>query len=355
MRVAHPLLVVLSLILVACNQVESSDEPSTTSAVVATTAEPSADVGENLRPVIGVFAQATNTITNADSIDPTVQSELSAYRWMIPASYVTWIGQAGGRVLPILPDQPPEYYDELFPKISGLFFAGGNQGIEPDDIYTEDGEQMWELAKAANDDGIFFPIWGTCLGFEELAVLETGDGSVISTDVVATNLPLPLDLTADAADSRLFSGMPTQVVEALQTEAIAFNSHDHGLLVSEFESNPALNDFFDLLSINETPAGQVFVSTMEAKDYPFYGTQWHPEKNNFEWSQNDDYSNIDHSPSAIAASQATANFFISEARRSPHVFPENERDALIYSAELLYTGVNDWVYEQVYVFDGPSE
>jgi hypothetical protein len=28
-----------------------------------------------------------------------------------------------------------------------------------------------------------------------------------------------------------------------------------------------------------------FVSTMEAKNYPFYGTQWHPEKNNWTYEQ----------------------------------------------------------------------
>jgi gamma-glutamyl hydrolase len=120
--------------------------------------------------------------------------------------------------------------------------------------------------------------------------------------------------------------------------------------VSEFRSNPALNSFFDMLSFNEAPAGQVFVSTMEAKRYPFYGTQWHPEKNNFEWSQNADYSNIPHTPNAILASEATARFFLSEARKSRHVFPEVRRDALIYSAPILYTGKGDWIYEQVYVF-----
>ena len=105
-----------------------------------------------------------------------------------------------------------------------------------------------------------------------------------------------------------------------------------------------------MLSFNEAPAGQFFVSTMEARNYPFYGTQWHPEKNNFEWSQNDDYSNISHTPSAIAASQATARFFLGEARKSGHVFPEERRDELIYSAPIVYSGKNDWIYEQVYVF-----
>jgi gamma-glutamyl hydrolase len=105
-----------------------------------------------------------------------------------------------------------------------------------------------------------------------------------------------------------------------------------------------------MLSYNQAPAGQVFVSTMEARNYPFYGTQWHPEKNNFEWSQNADYSNIPHSPNAVLASQATASFFVSEARKSTHVFPEAERDELVCSARLVYSGKNDWMYDQVYLF-----
>ena len=33
------------------------------------------------------------------------------------------------------------------------------------------------------------------------------------------------------------------------------------------------------------------------------------------------------------------------------MFPEALRDELIYSATLIYSGVGDWFYEQVYVFD----
>ena len=65
---------------------------------------PSTD-GTNLRPVIGVFSQQTSTITGSSTIDPEVKAVLSAYKYMIPASYVKWIGQAGGRVLPILDNQ----------------------------------------------------------------------------------------------------------------------------------------------------------------------------------------------------------------------------------------------------------
>lgn len=322
----------------------------------AKSAEPAAPVPavlgdqDNLRPVIGVFSQETDTLTSSSTIDPEVKIELSKYRYLIPASYVKWIGQAGGRVLPILLDQPRAYYDAVFAQTNGILFPGGNQGIDPSDIYTEEGEILWTLAKEANDLGDYYPIWGTCLGFEELSVLETGNGDVISLDVMATNLPLSLRLVPGALSSRLFRSFPSSLVEALRTEQITFNSHDHGLLLSEYRSNTELNSFFQLLSVNRASNGPWFVSTVEARDYPFYGTQWHPEKNNFEWSQNADYSNLPHTPDAIEASQATARFFLSEARKSGHVFPEVLRDELIYSAKILYTGKGDWIYEQAYVF-----
>jgi hypothetical protein len=68
----------------------------------------------NLRPVIGVFSQQTSTVTSSSTIDPEVKAELDSYRYLIPASYVMWIGQAGGRVLPILLDQPDAYYESVF-------------------------------------------------------------------------------------------------------------------------------------------------------------------------------------------------------------------------------------------------
>jgi gamma-glutamyl hydrolase len=38
--------------------------------------------------------------------------------------------------------------------------------------------------------------------------------------------------------------------------------------------------------------GLEFISTLEAKEFPFYGTQYHPEKNSFEWTLN--YPDMSH-------------------------------------------------------------
>jgi hypothetical protein len=45
-----------------------------------------------------------------------------------------------------------------------------------------------------------------------------------------------------------------------------------------------------------------------------------------------------------------ASFFLGEARKSGHLFPEERRDELIYSATIVDSGKSDWIYEQVYVF-----
>jgi gamma-glutamyl hydrolase len=49
--------------------------------------------------------------------------------------------------------------------------------------------------------------------------------------------------------------------------------------------------------------------------YPITATQWHPEKNAFEWVT---YLHIPHSPDAIEVTQEVANFFVSEARKNTH-------------------------------------
>ena len=303
----------------------------------------------NLRPVIGIFAQQTSTIATT--------GPLAAYDLMVPSSYVNWVGQGGARAIPVLLGRPESYYQEIFNRTNGLLFPGGNQGILPDEIYTEEGKLLWDMAKEANGQNDYYPIWGTCLGFEELSVLETGSGSVISLDVEATNIALPLNFTPEAPSSRLFDFMGPDLVTALSKENITFNSHSHGLLLNEYENNTALNSFFQVLSTNTATAsgGEVFVSTMEAYDYPFYGTQWHPEKSNFEWSLKEgSYTNTPHSPNAVRASIETAAFFVQEARKSRHVFPEEAQSQLVYSAPILYTGPN-WIYDQIYVFDPIGE
>ncbi|XP_052290375.1 gamma-glutamyl hydrolase 2-like [Citrus sinensis] len=51
---------------------------------------------------------------------------------------------------------------------------------------------------------------------------------------------------------------------------------------------------------------QVYVSTVQAYNYPVTAFQWHPEKNAFEWGP----KAIPHTEDAIRVTQQAANFFI---------------------------------------------
>ena len=53
----------------------------------------------------------------------------------------------------------------------------------------------------------------------------------------------------------------------------------------------------------------VTIISATAKNYPIYGTQWHPEKNAFEWTTKE---GINHSEHAVMITQTAAKFFVTE-------------------------------------------
>merc|ERR1711957_167264 len=88
-----------------------------------------------------------------------------------------------------------------------------------------------------------------------------------------------------------------------------------------------LNSMYTVTSINYDRRGRKFVSTIEGiadsqnlMSRPYYGVQWHPEKNNFEYGAAGDgdipmqgdlpYISINHSDSAVRLSFETARFFV---------------------------------------------
>ena len=94
-----------------------------------------------------------------------------------------------------------------------------------------------------------------------------------------------------------------------------------------------------------------------AYEYPIYGTQWHPEKTNFEYNTNE---KIPHSFTAIQASQYMANFFVNEARKSDHAFKDaqTEKKYLIYNYTPEHTAVTVKRlenFEQCYFFDNKKQ
>ncbi|KAJ8318273.1 hypothetical protein KUTeg_003364, partial [Tegillarca granosa] len=153
--------------------------------------------------------------------------------------------------------------------------------------------------RTANDNGDYFPLWGTCLGFQLLTALTSGQNLLSTVD--AENIMMPLNLEPGYNNSRLFGNLPHDVFKIITT-----------------------------------------------RQYPFYGTQWHPEVNSYLWRE--DYK-INHNLDATRIAQYITNFIVGEARKSNHRFPDfdTEVKSLINNNHPYFSA--DETLEEIYYFN----
>ena len=276
------------------------------------------------QPVIAVMSQPM-------SETPTAGPGKRAADYL-PASYVKWIELAGGRVVPVSYEATDAEVDGLFEQVNGLLLIGG------DAERNGASQRFFNRAVAAAKTGDTFPIWGTCDGFEWLMQMAAQDDSVLHSGFDSEDLPLKLNLTSSrpTLDSRLLADAddvwalrsPTKlsVLDALRTLPVTFNSHSMGVTPATYAATPALKQFFSVVATNMDRKGREFISVVESSDasLAIFGTQFHPEKNVFEWGQNATsgalHQHIPHSRAAVAVAQYFANFFVDQCRASTHKF-----------------------------------
>jgi len=258
-------------------------------------------------PVIGILTQDTDDSQNS----------------YIYASYIKYLESAGARVVPVVWDQSPDDLTSIFSRLNGLLFPGG--GINLLDFntpYMQAILHLYNLVIDANTKGDYFPLWGTCMGFQEITVVSANTPSVLDIDSFdSENLPQALNFTSLAQSSRMFRNCPASLLHALSFEDITMNNHHDGVKPETYSTNAALSSIFNVLSTNSDRAGKEYVSAVEGKKMPIYGVQFHPEKNSFEWADTED---IPHSANAIALGQYLSMFFVDEARLNTHQFPYND-------------------------------
>ncbi|KAG8570762.1 hypothetical protein GDO81_011405 [Engystomops pustulosus] len=284
----------------------------------------------NNMPVIGLLEQETH-------FDELVHLGHS----YIAASYVKTLESAGARVIPIRINLPEEEYKKIFNVINGFLLPGGGVDLQHSG-YAKVAKIFYDLALEANKKGDYFPIWGTCLGFEQLTVLTSGE--LLLTLTKTDDISLPLNFTES---SKLFRNIPDSLYKTLSSKPLTANFHFWSLSMQNFTANEKLRKFYNVLSTNSDGVVE-FISTFEAYDYPIYGVQWHPEKNPFEWKKTSD---ISHTAEAVQVAFYMAEFFVNEARKSQHQFTDEAQTKypLIYNYCPTYTG-NISCFEQMYFF-----
>jgi len=286
-------------------------------------------VSINNRPIVGVLTQDCPFKTGSQ---------------YIAAGYVKWLEAAGARVVPLKYDM--KGLSETLKHINGVLLPGGSQSMTGK--YGEALKTIFQHSLKSYDEGNPFPLWGTCLGFEELVCLAAQSTSVLDGSYDSENLPLPLKLESGAQKSRFFANMPDSMIKVIQTKNVTYNNHAHGVKPDKFSSNSVLGKFFNVLSTNTDRKGKKFVSTIEGRVYPIWGTQWHPEKVSFEWNEN---LSILHTSESVAINMYPVTFFVDQCRQNKNKYPTKtaEESDLIYNFKMEPT-YKTTHFEQCYFF-----
>ena len=207
----------------------------------------------NNKPIIGVLAQEFVPDINPFPVPG------NSY---IFASYVKFLESAGARVVPIKINQHPETILKLLSSVNGVLIPGGTSDVA-NSPYATNAKYVFNYAVHERYNGRFFPVWGTCLGLQQLAALVAGSNSILSpssgTWDVSMTLP-DLDKTG-----RMTENIPPDLFRAATVEPLTYNVHYNCVSVETYNNNEALRDFFRVLSTNVDRNGKRFLSTVEGE------------------------------------------------------------------------------------------
>lgn len=225
------------------------------------------------------------------------------------AAYVQFMEGSGARVVPLLSTEDWPVTEAKLSKLDGVLFPGGGND------YTEYARGIYDYAMKMNDAGHFYPLWGTCLGFEVLAELAADEGGNVLTELQAHNIELPLEFIGDPDSSKMFGDLGWRA-EGFAELPVTLNSHSFGVSPDKFLTDAGLSAIFHPTSISYTPVGNVpFVASMESTQYPFFGTQFHPEKTLDVYYTS---ANINHSWTSVELNRYLGDKFITLARENPN-------------------------------------
>ncbi|XP_055912317.1 gamma-glutamyl hydrolase [Eupeodes corollae] len=307
---------------------------------------------ENQRPIIGILC-----IDVASKIYELYGPEVKSY---IAASYVKFLECSGARAVPIWIGKDEQYYQDIMHKINGILLPGGavffdsqyNKKPEHTNKCVRSSELIYRIAIEINKSGIYFPLWGICLGYE-LLLYHSSKQKLIRGDCTKLNKSMVLELEKDFQTSKLFKNLTPEMEKDLRTEPFAFHFHQF-CITKEDLSTYNIDDQWRITSVNRDDNNIEFISTIEHVRYPFYGVQFHPEKVIFEWSLND---NINHTENSVKCAQYLSNFFVSECRKNSNSFStKKEEDRhLIYNFPIEFTGIKDSKFVQCYLFCDKSD
>lgn len=130
-------------------------------------------------------------------------SKFSGYTSYIMSSYIEYLESAGARTVPLLYNGNKTTELAKLNYLNGVFYCGGKATAAS---YDNFGKTLFKKVKTLNDAGQYLPVWGTCLGFENMAEFVSDDKStVLSSDYDSDDENYVLEFLEDPSSTRMFS------------------------------------------------------------------------------------------------------------------------------------------------------
>lgn len=186
--------------------------------------------------------------------------------------YIHWIESAGAKAMILPYTISKSSLKKKMDIVHGVIWTGG--AIETD-RYTETQrmtylttlQQCFLQAKEYNQKGRYFPIWGSCLGFEMLVLMgEDIPLSHFFNHIKSHERSGQNTITFTSIPSRLKRFFPLKLRNAMSRIPCATHHHNLG-----FDIEP-------LPHIRIVSVDSGFINMIEYVNYPFYGVQFHPER-----------------------------------------------------------------------------
>ncbi len=197
----------------------------------------------------------------------------------IASSHITWLKRFGVKILPI--PYTTKNFKGYMSKINGLYFPSGGAFAGTQKEYYNCCKKFLQLAMKENDKGNHFPIWGGCMGMQQLMIIADGHDDLehlLQRFDSFNNLLSTLDFTEEGLRSRMMRNATKAELKKLATKNCTLNNHKMGLTPHKFKRHKNIDKFYKIVSTSVDRKGRNYVSTIEGRFYPFYGVQWHPER-----------------------------------------------------------------------------
>mmetsp|Transcript_82604 Transcript_82604/g.114166 ORF Transcript_82604/g.114166 Transcript_82604/m.114166 type:complete len:249 (+) Transcript_82604:209-955(+) len=234
------------------------------------------------------------------------------YKYYIMSAYVNQLMAEGARVVPLVAGWDQSKTEELLPHINGIFMPGGGSN------YRDYAAYLMDRAVEINEAGQTFPVYGVCLGFENMGIWASSYDRDVLDKIEAHHVSMPLKFVVDPKDTKLFGDLGRLASRYEEVDAF-YQSHSYSIPPSAFETDEGLKSKFRLTAIEHSTddEGTPFTGAMESPDYPFFGTQFHPEKVPYTFNDNYGYN---HSEESLILNDWFYRKFVSYARQNTNSY-----------------------------------